>query len=106
MTTDEPEDRPTAKWRPITPKMRIVLEALEEREDIIHCGTSAGEVMASGGSRAVLYAAVKRGYARRYPKPRSLGGMQGDNVPMYYRTDAGTQALETGLASGAKTNEQ
>jgi hypothetical protein len=77
----------------VTPKMRIVLEALGTYENIIHRGTTPGEVAQSGGSRSVLYEAVKKGWASTYPE--KIKG-----VPLYYRTDDGTEALNNSTPEG------
>lgn len=74
--------------RKLSPQMRTVLETLCGYENMIYCGTSAGVIEAAGVSRTTLYNAVKQGYANLYSHKSE------DGSPMYYRTDAGTEALE------------
>lgn len=92
MTAEPSHDEAAPGRRALTPKMRTTLEALSEHEGIIYAGVTAGEVEASGGSRGVLYSAVRKGWVNRYAKERDLSSDR-DNTPRYYRTTAGTTAL-------------
>lgn len=76
--------------------MRTTLESLCGPESVIHRGTTSGEVMASGGTRAALYSAVKKGWVARYPEKSQ------DGSPLYYRSNAGTETL---IADGWKEKE-
>lgn len=76
--------------RKMTPQMITVLEALDEYQGIIHRGATAGMVEQSGGSRKVLGNAVRKGWANVYPEK---------GTPHYYRTEAGTAALERATQS-------
>ncbi|MFE7796989.1 hypothetical protein [Nocardia sp. NPDC057440] len=80
--------------RKMTSQMRTVLNALYEYEGIIHPGTTAGEIVQAGGSRDVLYRAVRKGYANRYIASRYSDRPE---APLYYRTEAGTDALNDAI---------
>lgn len=91
MTTDETG---TGNPRKLSDSMRKTLAALQEREGIIFAGASSGEIDAAGGTRATLYAAVEKGWARNYCHDYRYAAHGEGRAPRYYRTTEGTRALQ------------
>lgn len=81
--------------RQISETMYKTLEALEAHSGMIGRGTTAGEVVAAGGSTSCLYSAVKKGWANRYAQTSNWDADNDKRVPKYWRTDEGTSMFES-----------
>jgi hypothetical protein len=78
----------------MTQKMRRTLEVLEPMSHGIDSGMTCAEVVGSGGTQSCLYTAVKKQWAAKESYRQGFYSDNPNAAPRYYRTAAGTAALE------------